>query len=111
MNDFIDLAAGLEMDALVEIHNADELEKVMKTTAKIIGINNRDLKTFHVDLQISEALSALIPPDKIKVSESGIHNHDDIRRLQGAGCDAFLVGESLMRPTDRVQSLKKLRGL
>jgi len=105
------LAHLLDLDVLVEVHNYEELEKALKTPARIIGVNNRDLKTFNVNLRTSHDLVKEIPDDKIKVSESGIFSFQDIVSLRFSGFDAFLIGESLMKQKDRVLALKKLRGV
>ncbi len=110
LTDFLHLAHDIGLDALVEVHDADELENALKTPARIIGVNNRNLKTFAVSLQTSHDLACDIPDDKIKVAESGIFTHEDISSLQASGFDAFLIGESLMRQADRVMALKKMRG-
>jgi len=107
---FQTLANSLGMEALVEVHNHFELDKALNAEAAIIGVNNRDLKTFHVDLQTSLSLRRSIPDDKVTVSESGIFNREHIEPLRDAGFDAFLIGESLMRQADRVAALKILRG-
>ncbi len=88
-----------------------ELEKALRTPATIIGVNNRNLKSFIVDLNTSAALSPHIPKDRVKVSESGLHTFSEISQLRQAGFDAFLVGESLMRQQNRVRALQELRGL
>ena len=111
IKDFIMLAHLLDLDVLVEVHNYEELEKALKTPARIIGVNNRDLKTFNVNLRTSHDLVKEIPDDKIKVSESGIFSFQDIVSLRVSGFDAFLIGESLMKQKDRVLALKKLRGV
>jgi indole-3-glycerol phosphate synthase len=98
------------MRCLVEVHNEAEVEIAVKSGAGIIGINNRDLTTFDVDLATTEKLRPLIPPDRIVVSESGISARNDIERLRKAGIDAVLVGESLMRAQDKAAMLKELLG-
>ncbi len=102
-------AYGLE--ALVEVHSEGELEHALAADAQIIGINNRDLRTFEVDLRTTERLAPQIPRDRTIVSESGIFTHEDVRRLQDAGAHAILVGESLMRAEDRVTAGRELLGL
>lgn len=101
----------LKMDALVEVHNQDDLQRALDCGAEIIGINNRDLKTFQTSLHTSLELIQNIPSEKVKVSESGIKTREDVLRLQAAGFDAVLVGEMLMRQPDRVGFLKELRGV
>jgi indole-3-glycerol phosphate synthase len=102
------LAAELGLDALVEVHSADEMKRAAQAGATIIGINNRDLTTFDVDLENSVRLAALAPGGTILVSESGIHDGLDIRRLKSSGFNGFLVGEHLMRAGDPGDELAKL---
>jgi len=103
-------ARSLGMACLVEVHDEDELARVLETDAKIIGINNRDLRTFDVKLETTLSLRPLVPSDRLVVSESGIHERSDMETLAAAGVDAVLVGTSLMRATDPGQKLKELRG-
>ena len=109
--DFMAVAKSLGLDVLMEVHNVQELEKALRTPARIIGVNNRDLKSFTVNLKTSEELAPHIPKDKIKVSESGLYGFADISLLRQAGFDAFLIGESLMRQKNRVHALHEMRGL
>ena len=111
LKSFLSLAHTLNMDALVEIHNEVELDKALSADAEIIGVNNRDLKTFQTTLEKSKQLSKLIPKQKLKISESGINTRADIEKLEEAGYQAVLIGESLMRQPDRRAYLKKLRGV
>lgn len=97
MNDFYKEATNLGLDVLVEAHDEIEIERALKIDAKIIGINNRDLKTFNVDLNNSQKLRAFIPKNKIMVSESGYSKREDILRAIDIGVDAVLIGESFMR--------------
>jgi indole-3-glycerol phosphate synthase len=93
-------AAGAGLETLVEVHDREELERALAAESLIVGVNNRDLKTMEVDLKTSLALVAAIPDDVVAVAESGIASAADVRRLRGAGFDAFLVGEHLMRAPD-----------
>jgi len=110
IRDFIGLLDAYGCDALVEVHDDAELERAVKGGARLIGVNNRDLRTFHVDLGISERLSAQMPADVVRVAESGIKVRADIDRLRAAGFHAFLVGESLLRQNDRADAVRALVG-
>lgn len=101
-------AKRLGMDALVEIHDEEEAKRAVANGCKFIGINNRNLKTFDVDLAVTEKLRPLLPADAIVVGESGVFSNADARRLRAAGCDALLVGESLMRATNPAQAMTDL---
>jgi indole-3-glycerol phosphate synthase len=101
-------AEGFGISALVEVHDEGELEIAIESGAEIIGVNNRDLRTFDVSLETSLRLAALIPSGVLKVSESGIASAADIRRLAAAGFDAFLVGEHLVKAPDRAAALRAL---
>lgn len=102
-------AALLSLDALVEVHDESELERALDAGADLIGINNRDLRSFETDLAVTERLAPRIPEGTVVVAESGIFTSADIARLSRAGAHAFLVGESLMRQEDLVQALRALR--
>jgi len=106
---YIKIAAGLGLSALVEIHNEAEAEQALAAGARIIGINNRDLKTFKVDLGVTARLRKLIPTGILTVAESGIKSPDDVRALKDIGVDAVLIGESLMRAADKKQFLAELK--
>ena len=108
MRAFRQLAAEFKMAALVEAHNEAELEKSLRSGAEIVGVNNRDLRTFQVSLETSISLAPKIPAGAIKVSESGIFNAEHIRRLSQAGYHAFLVGERLVRSENATLALKEL---
>ena len=102
------LSHELGMGCLVEVHNEAELEIALGSRAGIIGINNRDLKTFAVDITITERLRCLIPSDRIVVSESGIKSRNDIEKLEKWGVDAVLIGEALMSAPDIGAKMKEL---
>ena len=106
------LGAGreLHMEPLVEVHSRDELGRVLRAGARIIGVNNRDLHTFEVRVQASLDLIGEIPDECIAVSESGLRTHDDVRRLGAAGFDAFLIGETLMQAADPGLALAEMLG-
>jgi indole-3-glycerol phosphate synthase len=108
LREFLALAAELEFAALVEVHDAVELERALAVGAGIIGINNRDLSSFRTDLAVSLSLAHRVPGEVQLVAESGIVSGDDVRRLGEAGVDAVLVGESLMRAPDISRALGEL---
>jgi len=109
MRRFRELAAQFHMAALVEVHDADELGPALASGADIVGVNNRNLRTFEVTLETSLRLAEKIPSGVVKVSESGIRSGTDVRRLQAAGYQAFLVGEHLMKSSDPVAALRALQ--
>src|SRR5205823_1315619 len=100
MRELRELAARYRLAALVEVHNASELESALGSGAQIVGVNNRNLHTFEVALETSLQLAEVIPANVVKVSESGIHSRADVARLAAAGFHAFLVGEHLMKSAD-----------
>jgi indole-3-glycerol phosphate synthase len=104
-------AAEYQMAALVEVHDSEELQRAIDSGAHIIGVNNRDLRTFEIRTELSLELAPKIPKNVVKVSESGIHDHSQVKELMAAGYQAFLVGEHLMRSSDPAAELKKLQGV
>jgi indole-3-glycerol phosphate synthase len=105
----LETAHTFQLDALVEVHDLPELERALETEARIIGVNNRNLKSFTVDLGTTEALAEEVPDDIILVAESGIKTVSDAERLAAAGADALLVGETLMRSQNVLVDLPALR--
>ena len=101
-------AQELELDVLCEVHSADELQRALDVGFDLIGVNNRNLHTFQVDLNTSLELAAKIPQTVVKVAESGIETREDIARLRAAGFDAFLIGETLMRAARPGEALREL---
>ena len=108
IRDFIACLDQFTCDALVEVHDERELERAVGGGARLIGVNNRNLRDFGVDLATSERLSKLMPASAIRVAESGIKGRQDIARLRAAGFHAFLVGESLLRQNDRAAAVRRL---
>lgn len=106
----IRIADSLGLSALVEAHDEAEVEKALDAGARIVGVNNRDLRTFQVDLDNSRRLRAMVPPEILFVSESGIRTPEDIRRLRENGTDAVLIGETFMRSPDKKKMICELRG-
>jgi indole-3-glycerol phosphate synthase len=97
LNSLLETAATYQLDALVEVHTLSELDRALESAAQIIGINNRNLATFEVDLSVTEELSEEVPKEIVLVSESGIRTAEDLARIKACGVDAVLIGEALMR--------------
>jgi indole-3-glycerol phosphate synthase len=103
-----DAATKCQLEALIEVHTLEEMERAIDAGAEIIGLNNRDLKTFTVDLSVTERLSEEAPSGVVLISESGIKTADDVRRVAACGVDAVLVGEALMRGAVSIETLRPL---
>ena len=109
LNHLLKASDDCGIDALVEVHDEPELSRALRAGASFIGINNRNLATFQVDLQTTEALAPLVPEDRVVISESGIKSVEDIRRVAAAGVHGALIGESLMRAENPQALLKSFR--
>lgn len=105
---YLDVTKSLGMDALVEVHNEEEVEKALNVNAPIIGINNRDLTTFNVDVSITQRLMRLLPDTKIIVSESGITSYEEVMFLKSLGVNAVLIGETFMRTENIGRKVREL---
>ena len=110
LREFASLARELYLDVLLEVHDERELETALETDCRLIGINNRSLRTFVTDLSTTERLAPLLPTDRLIVAESGINTREEIVRLRRAGAKAFLIGETLMREPDIGAKLRELLG-
>lgn len=111
LREYLALCDGLGLSALVEAHDEAEVDRALNTGARILGVNNRDLKNFTVDTENSRRLRARIPEDVLFVSESGVRTAEDVARLAAIGADAVLIGETLMRAPDKTAKLRELKGL
>jgi len=110
LKDYLQLAGEVGLDALVEVHDRDQLGTALKADAEIIGINNRDLRTFKTAMGVTLSLAKDIPEDRVLVSESGIHTREDTQKLREAGANAILVGEALMTSPDISDKILELIG-
>ena len=109
LKNFIAACDELGLSALVEAHDAKEIQRAIACGARIIGVNNRNLKDFSVDMDNAKRLRELVPPEIIFVSESGVQSADDVRRVRELGADAVLIGEVLMRAADKKSKLDELK--
>lgn len=107
-HDLEQAAQDLGLSVLIESHNQSELERALKLQSPLIGVNNRDLNTFHTDLATTENLAQMVPDDRILISESGLFTHDDLTRMAACGARTFLIGESLMRQENVTQATRTL---
>ena len=109
ISEYIGICDKLGLSALVECHDVEEIDTALNAGARIIGVNNRNMKDFSVDITLAGDLRNKVPDNIIFVSESGVKNAEDVRRMREAGADAVLVGEALMRAEDKAQMLKEFR--
>jgi indole-3-glycerol phosphate synthase len=110
LTEFTDMAHAAGLDALIEVHDARELEHALASSGRLIGVNNRNLRTFETDLDLSIALKSGFPSDRVFVTESGVHQQADVTKLRAANIHAFLVGEAFMRRADPGAALTELFG-
>lgn len=110
LNQYLDLAHSLGLSVIVEAHDEEEVKMALASGAKIIGVNNRDLKTFTVDINNSARFRKMVPEDVVFISESGIKTAQDIQKLRENGTNAVLIGETFMRSSDKKKALQELRG-
>ena len=111
IKEYIKICDSLGLSALVEAHDETEIKTAVSAGARIIGVNNRNLRDFTVDTENSRRLRSLVPSDVLFVSESGVRTAEDVARLRGAGCDGVLIGETLMKSEDKRKKLRELKGL
>ena len=111
LKEYLSICETLGLSAVVEAHNENEVRMALNAYARIIGINNRNLKDFSVDTNNSRKLRNMIPDNVLFISESGVQNADDIKKLQEIGANAVLIGETLMRAPDKKAKLNELRGV
>lgn len=111
MKEYLDICDMLGLSAVVEVHDETEIKMALPAGARIIGVNNRNLKDFSVDTENSRNLRKLVPNDIIFVSESGVKTSEDVQKLREIGADAVLVGETLMKADNKQQKLKELKGI
>ena len=110
IKEYIDICDSMGLTAIVETHNEDEIHSALEAKARVIGVNNRNLKDFTVDTGNSANLRKIVPENILFVAESGIKDHSDVAKLQAIGADAILVGETMMRSPDKAAMLKALKG-
>nr|MBP3724808.1 indole-3-glycerol phosphate synthase TrpC [Campylobacter sp.] len=110
LENLLNYARELNLEALIEVHDEQDLDKALKANATIIGINHRNLQDFSMNLDLSKNLIPLIPKDKIIVAESGLYSHDQLLELKNIGVDAFLIGEHFMRQDNVFEAVKKIKG-
>ncbi|WP_295539948.1 indole-3-glycerol phosphate synthase TrpC [uncultured Pseudacidovorax sp.] len=108
MRDFEAIALGLDMAVLVEVHDADEMARALKLRTPLVGVNNRNLRSFEVSIQTTLDLKAMVPADRLLVTESGIATREDVQQLRDGGVNAFLVGERFMRAPEPGEALAEL---
>ena len=108
LQEFSQLASDLNLEVLIEVHDEEEVERALEIGPNLIGINNRDLETFEVNLETTERLVEEIPREILTVSESGIKSSEDVKKIMSSGVNAFLVGEAFMRAEDPGKELKNL---
>ena len=111
LSEYLGIANELGLSALVEAHDEEEVKRALKAGARIVGVNNRNLKDFTVDIENSVSLRSLVPKDILFVSESGMKERKDIKRLEDNGTNAVLIGETFMRSSDKAAMIKELRGM